>query len=103
MGRTKFMRAAPFDAPSTPRPKGKNKPTVAGGGDPDLYKHAVTAVRDFRRRYRACRDMVKLCIDNKLDPRQVIFPFGTLLMSKRHGYACDDPQLDWCLRCPAPP
>jgi len=103
MGLKKLLRDSPFDSPDTPRPKGRIKPSVAGGGDPDVYKNAVAAVRYFRSRYRHCIEEVKRCIEEMLDPFGVIFPFGTLLMAKRHGFSCDDPQLDWCLRVPAPP
>ena len=109
MGLKRFMSASPFDAPETPRAKGKgkrkgdSKPTVAGGGDPGIYKTAIEAVRHFRRRYRDCWQRVKQRIEQALDPREVIFPFGTLLMNRRHGYRCEDPLLDWCVRVPAPP
>jgi hypothetical protein len=103
IGLKKLLCDSPFASPPTPRPKGKIKPSVAGGGDPSLYKTAVTHIRHFRMRYRECLAEVARLLVEGLDPYGVTFPFGTLLMTKRHGFACDDEQLDWCLLAHAPP
>jgi len=103
MGVKRILRADPFDSPDSPRPRGGTTPTVAAGGDREAFAEAKKRVRDFRGRYRSARTKYRHLVEaGSAAAKEVIFPFGTLLMRKLHGLPCDDPDLSWCVLAHAP-
>jgi REP element-mobilizing transposase RayT len=82
--------ANPFDAPTTPRPIGRLKPTVASGGDAEALRLGTQALKLFRLAYRAAWNQFKAGLTT-------IFPGGTLLMCTRFGQRCTPLDTGWCV------
>lgn len=91
VGTTRVLKADPFDAPSTPRPIGKLKPTLAAGGDGKALSVAKQALKHFRLAYRAAWESFKA-------GTRALFPGGTLLMRTRFGQPCHPLDTCWCVK-----
>ena len=69
---------------------------------PVVWSVVDVGSREFPQRYRQGMTRIRELLQQGADPRQVIMPYGTLLMRTRHGFRCEDPQLTWCILARAP-
>jgi putative transposase len=80
MDRERLMRLSPYDRATTGEPLRARNPTFAvGRGQRDAFFHEVTALRTFRKAYRAALDLWRTGM------RSVLFPVGTWLMVSLHA------------------
>ena len=93
VGTKAVIKCSPFDAPSTPRPRGNLAPRLAAAGDKRALSAAATALKLFRIAYREAWVAFK-------DGVAAVFPGGTLMMRRRYRVQCEPLDACWCHLAP---
>lgn len=93
LGATAILQQTPFSRPKTTSLERKKNPRIACK-DKDLRAVVLEELKDFYQSYReAWRDWKK-------GLREVLFPFGSYLMSKVHGARCVEASQECLGRAP---
>jgi len=80
LGAERCLRVSPYRRAAAYEVFGARNPTFATkGGGPELFEHAVHAVRDFRHRYR--ERLLRWRAGDRLSP----WPAGTFMMRELHA------------------
>ena len=80
LGAAKVLAASPYDRATSWEPLRSRNPTFAvGRGQREAFVEAATALRDFRRNYRAALNAWRAAL------RNVLFPAGTWFMRWGHS------------------